>query len=405
MAPIESVGAGLRASLRLPVTVRWFGDTPRLFAAATPVTPVNLALRDRVTHGQSRASARSYAYSAGLFLSFLASLNRTLIEASNADFMTFTRALVGQTYLDANGLTVALPGLRSARTGQNTLARLYGLFGDIEAAYGVTFDWRRFRAPTYRGGRLLETRVHRFRVPTKAPLALPDEQFGRLIEHAAELWDHSIPSGDAAYAADPESQRGALFARNLAILMVLRYAGARRGEVAPIDLGDIDRARGFLYLVTKGRYGGREPVVLLPAVDAALMRYVLSFRPHGIRPFKRHARQRPRAVDRTALFLSHSAHGYGERISDQSVRVLIDRLRPALDPPWRENLHPHLLRHSFAHELERLVGPFAASANLRHRSLRSIDPYRGDVHQWADQLREVNELAAAQLAAVAMVDQ
>lgn len=393
-------GVALRAPLELPVTTRWFGDVPRLFANGIPTTPINLAIRDRIQHGQTKASTRSYAYSVGLFLSFLASRRRSLIDAANTDFSTFTRALVGQPYLDANGREATLPGMRSPKTGQNVVARIYGLFGDIELAYGVSFDWRRFQPATFRGGRMVAPRVHRFRVPTTAPMALPDEQFAHLIERAAELWSQSVAGGDRAYAVDPEAQHGALFARNLAVLMILRYAGARRAEVAPIDFADLDRSGGYLHLVTKGRFGGKEPVVLLPVVDEALMRYVLSFRPYGIRPFKIGSPQRPRAVDRNAILLSHSAHGYGERISDQSVRQLIDRLRPALDPPWRDRLHPHLLRHSFAHELQRLVGMFAASANLRHRSLRSIDPYRGDVHQWADQLREVNAVAAAQLEAI-----
>lgn len=393
MELIGTVSSSLAVPLDPPITVRWFDARPRLFAAGLPVTPLNLALRGRIDHGQTRSSARAYVYALELFLSFLASRRLSLIGASNADFTTFTAALLGQPYRDGDGRQTLLGGTRTAATSQSLVARLYGIFGDLEATYGITFDWRRYRVAGRFGGAQVAERVHRYRVPAKEPLGLPDPQFGRLLERATELWADEITDGDHAFAADPEQQRGALLARNVAILMVLRFAGARRSEVAPIDLADIDRSQGLLQLATKGRAGGKEPVVLLPVVDAAVARYLLAFRPYGLRPFRRGARQRPRAVERDALFLSHSAHRYGERISDETVRGLIDRLRPALDPPWNRLLHPHALRHAFAHELQRVAGPFAASTNLRHRSLRSMDPYRGSVTQWAESLRQIDAAA------------
>lgn len=396
----DDVAPGLRTPLSLPIRIRWFDGTPRLFAAGCPATAVNLALRDRVATGTTRSSIRSHASAASVFLSFLAARRLALGEATNADFGAFTRALVGQAFLDAEGREAKLAGKRSPATAQAIVSRLYGLFADVENSYGTTFDWRRYRPASYRSGRRVQAREHRFRVPSRKPIGLPDEQFGRLLERCVELWGDAIAGGDRAFAPDPEAQRGALAVRNVAVLMLLRYAGARRAEVAPLDLADIDRKAGTIVLVTKARQGGKEPVLLLPAVDAALARYYLGFRPHGLRPFRRHGRQRPGSIERDAVLLSHSANRYGERISSDTVRYLIDRLRPALDPPWRERLHPHLLRHAFAHELQRTTGAFAASANLRHRSLASIDAYRTDVVAWADSLRDIDLEAAKLVAAV-----
>jgi integrase len=402
MESIDDVAPGLRAPIGAPVTLRWFGSTPRLFAAGLPVTAVNLALRDRVAAGATSASVRSYAFGAKLFLSFLARRRLSLFEITNADFARFVRALVGQSFLDADGAERHLDGHRTATTGQAIVSRLYGLFGDIETSYNITFDWRRFRPASYRSGFRTQAREHRFRVAARKPIGLPDEQFGRMLAFAVDLWGDEIANGDSAFASDPEAQRGALVARNVAVLMLLRFAGARRAEVAPLDLADIDRIGGSISLVTKGRHGGKEPVVLLPVVDAALARYLFLFRPYGLRPFRPGSRQRPGAIDKVAVLLSHSAHHYGERISNETVRLVVDRLRPAVEPPWRERLHPHMLRHAFAHELQRSVGSFAASANLRHRSLSSIDAYRSDALQWADSLRQVNAGAAELLAAAGL---
>ena len=79
---------GLRTPFSLPISIRWLGDTPRLFAAGLPATAVNPGLPDRIAAGTTRSSIRSYAYAASVFLSFLAARRLALDEASKRDAPT-----------------------------------------------------------------------------------------------------------------------------------------------------------------------------------------------------------------------------------------------------------------------------------------------------------------------------
>jgi hypothetical protein len=187
MGPIDDLAPGLRVHIGAPVTLRWFGSTPRRFGAGRPVTAVNLALRDRVSAGATTASIKSYVFGTKLLLSFLAWRRLNLFEVTNADFARFVRALVAQPFLDADGHERQLEGRRTATTGQAIVSRLYGLFGDIETSYGITFDWRRFRPASYHSGFRTQAREHRIRVPARKPIGLPDEQFGRMLAFAVEL--------------------------------------------------------------------------------------------------------------------------------------------------------------------------------------------------------------------------
>jgi integrase len=373
------------------------GAALRLFARGVPVTPVNLALDERRARGATPASERAYVYALRLFLEFTAWRGLALIDVTDADFRVFTRALRGESYRDGDGVSRSLPhrGGRSATTIHNIIGRLYGLFGDIESDYHVTFDWRRYRAAT-RGaerrwlggpGSASTAMTHGQGPVTREPLDLPDEQFAKALVRAEELWLDEIADGDRAYALNPEAQRGALFRRNVGLLFTMRFAGARRAEVPALDLSDIDRPRSRIALVTKGRQGERESVVLAPVLADALARYILEFRPFSSTTVGT-------STDEHAVFVSHSVKNYGRRISAETVRLVTDQLAPALDPPWRERLTPHLLRHAFAYSIQRVAGPVALSANLRHRSIRSADAYRGAAALWAADLIRMSEASA-----------
>ncbi len=217
-----------------------------------------------------------------------------------------------------------------------------------------------------------------------------------------DRWGDTIEDGDRAFSSDPESQRGALVWRNLGLLLVMRFAGARRSEVAPLDFADIDRATGKIMLVTKGRAGAKEPVVLLPIVGSAIAKYVLETRPYE-RRVRSGALIAIEPVDETAVFLSHSVNSYGRRISSETIRYVVDQVRPALEEPWRSLLRPHLLRHSFAHDLQKIVGPFGGAANMRHHSVTSMDAYRDSALGWADQLVQMNAEADEAMKALGVV--
>jgi site-specific recombinase XerD len=77
---------------------------------------------------------------------------------------------------------------------------------------------------------------------------------------------------------------------------------------------------------------------------------------------------------------------YSDPIGPQTVRAIIDVLRPALDSPWDEIASPHVLRHSFGYDLQKYGGPLAVTANMRHASIESSEPYAAPAQIFAEEL-------------------
>jgi integrase len=90
--------------------------------------------------------------------------------------------------------------------------------------------------------------------------------------------------------------------------------------------------------------------------------------------------------DQGHFFLSHGVRDYGRSITDSVIREIFDRLRPALSPRWSKQATPHTLRHACAYQLQGRVSPDVIMAQMRHRSTRSLDPYRASALAFADQL-------------------
>jgi integrase len=381
----------LNLPLKLPVRVRLLDGVPKIIAGGIPVMPINLVLQQRQREtGATRSSLETYARAARLYVEFCAHRGQSLIGVSNEEFKWFRDALIGHPFLNADGGYVHLSGERGERTGDLMLTLLYSLAADIMERYNVTFDWVRYKGMS---NQLIEAirelkrpidfrtfglrRTHRIKFTAPKILGLPDDQFVRLLIATKERWLETIADGDVAFAKPPEAQRGGLFWRNIALLMVLRCVGSRRSEVVRLRMNDVDRGRSLIYLATK-RHRERLPVLLYPWVGDLIFHYVTEFRPIVSSSLE----------NQQAVFLSHSAQNYGERISDQSVRALIDVLRPALDPPWDEQLTPHMLRHSFGYDLQKLSGPAANVTNMRHASSRSSEPYQAAPETFADELLE-----------------
>ncbi len=358
-----------------------------------PVTPINLVLQDRQIHeGATPASIETYLRAAHLYVKFCAYRHQSLISITDEEFRWFKDALLGQPFPDAQGKYVQLGGKRGKRTADLMLTLLYSLTADITERYGITFEWRRYKGmPEYmfntpNSGNLSRSQSWRFRrshrikwTPPKV-IGLPDDQFVRLLSAAYDRWGKEISDGDTAFTEEPEMQRGALFYRNLAILLVLRCAGSRRSEVVQLRIEDIDLENSLIYLATKGHRadGGRRlPVLMVPWVEKILWHYVTCYRP---------VVSNTTSEDQQSVFLSHSVRNYGKQISDESVRAILDTLRPSLDPPWDKHLTPHMLRHSYGYDLQKLLGPSGIAPNMRHATIRSIDPYIAGVESFADQL-------------------
>lgn len=380
--------------LKLPVRVIKVDDLPKVIAGGVPVTPVNIVLARRQRYrGATQDSLNTYARAARLYVEFCAHLERSLIEISNDDFCRFKDALLNLPFPNANGDWIRIVGRRERkpRTADLMVRLIYTIAEDIESLYKVHFDWRRYRRFPSELMDIIHVlkgsshtppspREHAIRWTPRKIIGLPDNQFMLLINGARERWGNEIADGDAAFSSNPETQRGALFYRNVAILFVLRFAGSRRREVTFIRLSDVSRAESKLYLVTKG-HGGEDgerlPVILFPFVDKVIWHYVSKFRPDISSDSKEQQRR---------VFLSHSARNYGQVITPQSVNKMINTLREYLDPPWNSILTPHMLRHSFGYQLQKLAGPSSLIANMRHSSINSNEPYSAGIENFMDEV-------------------
>ena len=123
--------------------------------------------------------------------------------------------------------------------------------------------------------------------------------------------------------------------RNRAILEVLYGCGLRVSECTGLDLGDCILDEGYLRIVGKGN---KERIA--PISGAAL---------EAIGDYLEHARvelTKPYAKPTAAVFLN----ARGGRLTRQSVHAIVAEAGRLIDV---DNLHPHMLRHSFAtHMLE-----------------------------------------------------
>lgn len=395
----------VREPLSLPIRVIRVDDLPKIIAGGVPVTPLNVVLGRRARYGlASPASLNVYVRAASLYAKFCAHLRRSIFDVTDNDFSRFTDALLGLQFSDFDGNWVSIDGRRGGRTADLMISLLYSMASEMEKLYGVRIDWCRYEgeqdrelSQTYGGPfrRKALRRTHRIKFATPKIVGLPDDQFVLLLRAAYERWGNIIPTGDLAFAKDPEAQRGALFFRNIALLFVLRGEGGRRHEATLIDLDDIDRENSVIRLVTKGRGGAsgeRLPVVLFPTVYELIWLYVTNFLP---------VTGSVREDDAQAVFRSHSVQNYGRRIGDETVRKVVKELRTALDPPWDKILTPHMLRHSFGYDMQRLGGAGAVMTGLRHSSILSSVPYAAGPEIFADELIEPANAKIIQLLAKA----
>lgn len=129
-------------------------------------------------------------------------------------------------------------------------------------------------------------------------------------------------------APDPATPRGL---RDRAILELLYGSGVRISELEAIDLGQLDLDNGAA--VVRGK-GAKERVVLFgrPAVAA-------------VEAYLREGRPRLATGAERALFLNR----FGKRLSRRAVQLLVAEYARKAGIP--EDVHPHLLRHSFATHL------------------------------------------------------
>ncbi|MBM69596.1 MAG: tyrosine recombinase XerC [Haliea sp.] len=169
------------------------------------------------------------------------------------------------------------------------------------------------------------------RQPRRLPRALDTDQVNRYLQF----------SGDDLTAR-----------RDSAMAELFYSSGLRLAELAAINLGDIDRHEQLLTVTGKGRKTRTVPV---GAVALAALDRWLEVRPASTDP---------------ALFLSR-------RGTRASARTIQDRLRlQGRRAGMYQDVHPHMLRHSFAsHMLESSGDLRAVQELLGHANIATTQIY------------------------------
>lgn len=158
------------------------------------------------------------------------------------------------------------------------------------------------------------------RKPRSLPKALDADQVGQLLDDA----------GDDSPTA----------LRDLAMAELFYSSGLRLAELVAVNIDDVDRHSGLITVTGKGRKTRSVPVghAALKALEAWL----------AVRP----------EVAEKALFTSQR----GRRISVRNVQERLRRM--SREAGLHQNVHPHMLRHSFASHLLESSGDLRAVQEL-----------------------------------------
>ena len=177
------------------------------------------------------------------------------------------------------------------------------------------------------------------------------------VPPVANRRDRSLPRGLEAAAVKRLlascDRRRTVGRRDYAVLLLLSRLGLRRGEVAAIQLEDVDWRAGELLIHGKG---SRHDVLPLPAdVGEAIVAYL---------------RRRPRCETR-ALFVRVTAPLRG--LSPHTVGSIV---REACTRAGLPRVGAHRLRHTAATEMLRRGGSLSEIAQvLRHSELKTTNQY------------------------------
>ena len=148
----------------------------------------------------------------------------------------------------------------------------------------------------------------------------------------------ALDPDEAATLLDAEPPQGYEAVRDHAMLELLYSSGLRLGEVQGLSIGDLDLASGLVSVLGKG--SKRRIVPVGEKARAALGRWL------AIR----------RGGEETAIFVSRAGRRLGARAIQDRVRRFA--ARHGID------LHPHMLRHSFASHLLESSGDLRAVQEL-----------------------------------------
>lgn len=163
-----------------------------------------------------------------------------------------------------------------------------------------------------------------------------------------------LPSAQVQQLLASCDRRRATGRRDLAILMLLTRLGLRAGEVAALELDDIDWRAGEVVVRGKGRRQERLP--LPNDVGEAIVGYL--------------SRGRPTSDDRGLFLRVRAPLG---RVSDGAVKAVVHQ---ACDRAGLPRVGAHRLRHAMATEMLAHGGSLAEIGQvLRHRSASTTAIY------------------------------
>ncbi|MDQ3628908.1 MAG: tyrosine recombinase XerC [Actinomycetota bacterium] len=248
---------------------------------------------------------------------------------------------------------LTLPVLRSWLANQQTRGRARTTLARRATAVRVFTRWlvRTGRTAEDAGAMLASPKQHR-----TLPATLAREEVRALLDATTSSAVRQGPVG----------------LRDAALLELLYASGARVGEVAGLDVDDIDRERNVARV--RGKGGKQRSVPFGNPAARALDTWITAGRP----PLVRHG-------SGAALFLGQQ----GGRIDQRAIRTVVHRR--LADVPGAPDLGPHGLRHTAAtHLLEGGADLRSVQEILGHASLASTQVY---THVSSERLRQAYTLA------------
>lgn len=127
------------------------------------------------------------------------------------------------------------------------------------------------------------------------------------------------------------THKGAYPLRDHALIATLLATGLRVSECASLNFSMIDSQEHAIRITGKGNKS-RIVFIHQEALDA-------------ISSYQMHERNTLSSNEEEAVFLNK----YGKRLSDRSIETIVERAGRLMTPP--KQLHPHMLRHTFATQL------------------------------------------------------
>lgn len=159
--------------------------------------------------------------------------------------------------------------------------------------------------------------------------------------------------------------------RDRCIIETIYACGLRLSEVSNLKINNVDLNELTLTVIGKGNKERLVP--FYPGLKKLIVRYINDYRNKYVKP------------DCDSLFINNR----GERISQRSIQQIIDAVQVKSGLPI--NLHPHMLRHSFAtHLLDNGADLRTVQELLGHENLSTTQLY---THLTFDRLKKTVENA------------